>query len=723
MSSFFPFKKAQALIELLVAFGIASIILTSTSTLLLDIQTANLVSRQYTHAQDLMEEVVTAILTVRRRSFSELESAPVFSHPEIIASRYELREGTGLSSIYTVSIEKKEVRRDETGQIIEEGGVVDPNVLAFQITISWNVPRPRSLQRIIYSGRDFPNQSWIQTTQADFQAGTLINTTADEYIGDVVLDISSIIFIERFHTETYKDGVPTTAVWDIEAHQLRLPTDQRTWIAQTSPISADLNEIFCVDNEHCFTVGKSQASRATIITTSDGGDTWVDRSSDVTTAELTAVYFINQTTGIAVGKTGTIIRTTDEGLTWSLIPSPLQSNLEGVWFVDDLVGVAVGASGTVLRTEDGGLTWNSISIGTTDQLNAIYFINATTGYVVGNNGLIYKTEDAGATWTLKSSTSGRHLNAVFFSDELNGYAVGNNGIIIHTPDGGETWESQNSRTSKHLFAVWFVGDDGWAAGDNGTLATTVDGGENWRVDTDIGTTKNLRGLHFESYDVGWLTGFNGEIRKFQPHYVSPATAQSIKVNSTLAEITRATLITDMVLGDWGGVTFYLSANGGANWEEVSPDTPHTFAYPGNDLRWKAVLSTSNLTKTPVVYKVQINVGGGYNPTGTFESQLFDGGKRVGFNHLHWYPEDLLEGDPVPEGTDLTFQVAVSDNPAGPFNFVGPDGTTTSFYDAESSKAFWYTVAAGRYLKVKAYLSTEDSAITPRLEAFSVNYSP
>src|SRR5262245_64330001 len=68
---------------------------------------------------------------------------------------------------------------------------------------------------------------------------------------------------------------------------------------------------------------------------------------------LTDVLFISADVGIVVGS-GTILRTTDRGITWSAqqIPFPL----ERVSFVDEKTGAAVGWR-WIVRTTDGGLTW------------------------------------------------------------------------------------------------------------------------------------------------------------------------------------------------------------------------------------------------------------------------------------------------------------------------------------------------------------------------------
>ena len=55
---------------------------------------------------------------------------------------------------------------------------------------------------------------------------------------------------------------------------------------------------------------------------------------------------------------------------------------------------AVGASGTVIKTTDAGQTWTAMIIGP-DELRAIYAIDANTAWAVGSSGAIYATTDGG----------------------------------------------------------------------------------------------------------------------------------------------------------------------------------------------------------------------------------------------------------------------------------------------------------------------------------------
>ncbi|NIW70633.1 hypothetical protein GWN15_17380, partial [candidate division KSB1 bacterium] len=67
-------------------------------------------------------------------------------------------------------------------------------------------------------------------------------------------------------------------------------------------------------------------------------------------------------------------------------PLPQGNDLRDVSFIDANTGIAVGIYGTIIRTTDGGVTWSIQNSGTTQPLYAVSLINADTGTAVGDSG-------------------------------------------------------------------------------------------------------------------------------------------------------------------------------------------------------------------------------------------------------------------------------------------------------------------------------------------------
>jgi hypothetical protein len=105
---------------------------------------------------------------------------------------------------------------------------------------------------------------------------------------------------------------------------------------------------------------------------------------------------------------------------------------------------------------------------------------------------------------------------------------------------------------------------------------------------------------------------------------------------------------------------------------------------------------------------------GYAPSGNVVSSVKDsnpGAATPKWTTISWNAT-------TPDGTNVTFQAAASNSPAGPFNFVGPDGTAGTFFTSGASLAQFN---GNRYLKYKAVLSTTSSAVTPTLHDVTVCY--
>ncbi len=118
-------------------------------------------------------------------------------------------------------------------------------------------------------------------------------------------------------------------------------------------------------------------------------------------------------------------------------------------------------------------------------------------------------------------------------------------------------------------------------------------------------------------------------------------------------------------------------------------------------------------------------GGVFAYEGIYESASFDAGTNVAFNRF-------IASFDEPNMTDIKFQFAISDavNDScvnASFNFVGPDGTQSTYYEADSSIYLNDDDSAyenpGRCLKYRAYFSTQEITYTPILYDLSVNYSP
>ncbi|GAP43869.1 protein containing Por secretion system C-terminal sorting domain [Lentimicrobium saccharophilum] len=121
-----------------------------------------------------------------------------------------------------------------------------------------------------------------------------------------------------------------------------------------------LGYLYFRDNETGFILGGSEGGMGHIFKTTDGGLSW-GKINDFGMLSPASVCFPTPDTGYIVGLEmewgqGIFLQTNDAGFTWSE-PTVLTSyGLNWVYFTDSVTGYAVGQNGTILKTTNGGLT-------------------------------------------------------------------------------------------------------------------------------------------------------------------------------------------------------------------------------------------------------------------------------------------------------------------------------------------------------------------------------
>lgn len=109
--------------------------------------------------------------------------------------------------------------------------------------------------------------------------------------------------------------------------------------------------------------------------------------------------------------------------------------------------------------------------------------------------------------------------------------------------------------------------------------------------------------------------------------------------------------------------------------------------------------------------------GVYAESSELTSSTFDTGSVSNFYQLTWEPQD----QPVETGENsLSFQLA-SNNDQLTWNFIGPDGTGSSFYTLED-RNIHPSHSGDRYLRYKIFLSTADTDYTPNLAELAFTFT-
>ena len=298
---------------------------------------------------------------------------------------------------------------------------------------------------------------------------------------------------------------------------------QCTWQPVISPVSEDFVSLCITDAAHVWIV----SSTGTIIHTSDGGITW--QTYSFPDYYFQSIHFSDNDQGCIVGwqempsDSSLILKTSDGGDNWSMANHVKINRLNDVYFVTNAVGWAVGSKGEwdlncCLYTNDGGENWgiqSSISV-VGAKLYGVHFRDENIGSTCGADGAFFLTNNGGTSgWALGISMPILNLNAIFNFGTLYGCIVGDEGTVLYTINNWYQYIEQTSNTDENLNGV--SGDPTtnklWAVGDNGIIIYSSNYLLGWTIQNS-GVSENLNDVCMLSDTEGWAVGDNGTILHF-----------------------------------------------------------------------------------------------------------------------------------------------------------------------------------------------------------------
>lgn len=240
------------------------------------------------------------------------------------------------------------------------------------------------------------------------------------------------------------------------------------------------NDVFFIGN-HGWIVGEKRAEpdkyKGIVVWTTDGGSSWylpTTTPSFPLPTPFLKVKMANVDRGYISCGNGTILATTDGGVTWERRPCPWDNPAHpgdsiSVWYnglwVDpnnpNNLWVSGDAFGILAKSNDGGASWmvsetnvfdttytfppsTSTPYGTKLGFFDIDFANPNVGYVAFSYGKIGKTTDGGISWTVNQYEPQPTWFYDVFHIGTDNFAGGNYGVI-HRFDGAHNQENVNYR--------------------------------------------------------------------------------------------------------------------------------------------------------------------------------------------------------------------------------------------------------------------------------------
>lgn len=112
-----------------------------------------------------------------------------------------------------------------------------------------------------------------------------------------------------------------------------------------------------------------------------------------------------------------------------------------------------------------------------------------------------------------------------------------------------------------------------------------------------------------------------------------------------------------------------------------------------------------------------NIFGNYVSSGYITSSTFDTGSISNFKQIMW---NSITQPPQTGTSSVRVQIATN-NDNLTWNFVGPDGTPSSYYTS-SNQNMSSSHSGNRYIRYRLYLSTQDTSYTPTISDVSIAYT-
>ena len=207
-------KSGFALVELVVAMGVFSIIVFAAIRLFLVSQETAIIGEKKTQAQALAGQYLEELRNLRKDDWASL-----------VNGRYILQSQTGnLNLVATTSgeminnftryLEIGDAFRDQTGNLIESGGSLDLSTKKITTFVSWTGLFPSSVTQTTYLTRYLENIAWTQTTVADFETGEMsLVEIVDPVINDGEIQLRGGCFENPAGAWIYDDQFQNT--WQI----------------------------------------------------------------------------------------------------------------------------------------------------------------------------------------------------------------------------------------------------------------------------------------------------------------------------------------------------------------------------------------------------------------------------------------------------------------------------------------------------------------------------
>ena len=673
----------QSLVEIVLAIGVAGVILPGLITGLVASRNGKAQQEKRVDAVSFLKEGQEAIRSVRESGWTSISTDGTY-HPTLSSNRWVLAAGSETVNGLTRSIVISSVNRDTGGAIVQSGGILDPSTKKVVLTVSWTTPNASSIQSTAFVTRYLDNLIYLQSSQAEFNLGTLTQTaTTNTTGGEVVLgtNVKGQWCQPNLSLASLDLPGKPNAVWAQEGYIFAATGD----VAQASTTSFAHVQVSNTDTPTGTLLGSFKGYK-TYDVWGDSNYAYIATSNDSKEVVIINLNSFSDPVNKIYAESGYFNTSSNSSDATSI-------------FIDSARGY-VAAGNYIYVFDLSSKTGSRPIIGT-----RIQFANSgdTAGEIylrdVGGSKYLFVAIEGSTVEELKILNVTNHTNTNTWkvvgsiNIEPNNCSTLESGKAVFVkPDGSRAYISSTNDTSfKEFFTI----------NTSSKSSPSLVGGLASNPPCTNGGGYEAGGMDPEGSVVVSLT----ENRALLVGVDAAGGANS-------EEYQVLDLTNEGNPSKCGGLQFDQGIYGVSAVKEADGDA-YAYIITGD---------TSNELKI-----IQGGPDGAYVESGTYESATFDAGYETVFNRI-------IPNVSAPSGTMVQFQVAGADPVTGSctgasFTYTGPDGTSGTYYNSTQTTALALDNNGSGYenparcFRYKAFLSTTNYNATPIVNDVTVNYSP
>jgi photosystem II stability/assembly factor-like uncharacterized protein len=289
--------------------------------------------------------------------------------------------------------------------------------------------------------------------------------------------------------------------------------------------STFLDLAFTNDPNHGWLAG----TKATLLETQDGGETWQKRELELDDTETKNLRFVSVDftgqEGWIAGQPSLLLHTQDGGKNWLRVP--LSEKLPGSPYKVTTLGKNTAEMmtdvGAIYKTQDGGRHWKALVQEAVGVVRNVARSEDGHYVAVSARGNFYSTWEPGQTaWQPHERNSSRRVQNMGFTADGRLWLIARGGQIqFSEADDYDTWGDPQYPEFSSSLGFLDIGyrtpEEVWVAGGSGKLLLSTDGGETWQQDKELeDVPSNLYKIIFPNPDQGFILGQRGVLLKYDP---------------------------------------------------------------------------------------------------------------------------------------------------------------------------------------------------------------